>query len=1016
MVKALVSPAKKKKTRPTVLLAGGAGFIGIHLTDHLISQGAQVICVDNLATSDKSRIAPFSASPWFSFVQADLNKAIPDEVGQIDYVFHLAGHETYLYAEESINLDSLLTNSLATYNLLEFTVKQNAKFLLASSLDIYRGISSRSSLRHYFGVSEYDQKEFSHAEAQRYAESLVWEYYKRHNLDVRVARLGEVYGPGMDFRSGGSLGKLVESTLKKEDLIVYGEGLEKEYYLFVKDAVDGLAKALFRENTAGKIFPLADLHTVTPLELAYTFKKKFTRPGTKVVFKPALGGFATTELTEDTVTFPELDWKPTTSIDQGIKETLESFGWGVGKQSEKPEASEDLDIAKVKDLKTKLDRVHGVIKRGLQPVPRAIKVPGLPIIKPRLDKLSINFKFGSGWQTTLLIFLAVFIPIWLVLLGPIFGALYHGFFVKKLTSNLLDSPSFFAYSESADVVSSLQSHVVSTMDDLDKLVWIASVVGREANLMETQKFLDITVLGLDAMGSSLEAAPFLIDRLYAISPAVETPSSDFYVDAQYALQNLEQAQDRLNLATAQFKLLDYDNMPLFLVKYVEIADEYLPQMYRGLVSVRSFTEALPDVLGLYEPKKYLLLFQNSSELRPTGGFLGSYALLDFEKGKLQNMKVDDIYNPDGLLDEQNVQIAPPEALKKYLGVESLRIRDANWSVDFTQSAVQVRNLFLQATGVETDAVIAIDLEFIQKLLEVLDGVYIASYGEEITAENLFERAEFHSEAGYFEGSSQKRAFLSLLGEQLFNDVLSMDKSLFAGLFGAVGSSLDEKHLLAYFPSGDLARLLAQNNWDGRVMESDGDYLMVVDANVGSTKSNYYVRRNIKYSIQETNREGELKALLTLNYVHTGTSNAWPGGPYKAYTRVLVPYKTSLLKATQTRADLEQRVLDITETIDIGEESGKTVFAIPFTLQAGESASFELEYILPPEVGGFPTRKEYYLLVQKQPGTHADPLTLEFTAPFGQRVVYATDSSKMSESLASWRGDLLTNVELRVGVE
>jgi UDP-glucuronate decarboxylase len=248
------TPIRKSALAPTVLVAGGAGFIGSHLVEALLVNGARVVVLDNFSTGKKAHLSTLLDNPKFSLVEWDINNGIPQNVEAVDYVFHLAGLESYVYGDQKITLDSLLTNAIGTKNLLELAKRSYAKFILVSSVDVYQGSISSMDLDHYFGKTQAEENIFSQIEAKRYAEALVWEYHKKHRINARIARLCEVYGPRMDFTSGGELGRMTKLLLDHQDLLVYGDGLEKNHYLFVSDVISGLVKAVFNDDTDGKIF------------------------------------------------------------------------------------------------------------------------------------------------------------------------------------------------------------------------------------------------------------------------------------------------------------------------------------------------------------------------------------------------------------------------------------------------------------------------------------------------------------------------------------------------------------------------------------------------------------------------------------------------------------------------------------------------------------------------------------------------------------------------------------------
>ena len=224
-------PAKKSKARhhsstsshlPTALVAGAAGFIGSHLCASLLHQNSRVYGIDNWTTGKKQNIKPLLKNKNFVFIEHDLNKPLKTSLPQVDYIFHLAGVEAYINGLD-VSLETLLVNSLGTRELLEISKKQNAKFLLASTTDIFQGFLSSSDLAHYYGSNHAKEEAYSHHEAKRFSEAITFEYLNRHQLDARIVRLGNVYGPNMDLKSGNQISRLLVAAKKQSPLKITGQ-------------------------------------------------------------------------------------------------------------------------------------------------------------------------------------------------------------------------------------------------------------------------------------------------------------------------------------------------------------------------------------------------------------------------------------------------------------------------------------------------------------------------------------------------------------------------------------------------------------------------------------------------------------------------------------------------------------------------------------------------------------------------------------------------------------------------
>src|SRR3990167_488109 len=309
---------------PTALVAGAAGFIGSHLCDALVSQNCLVYGIDNWTTGKKENIKHLLDHKQFVFIEHDLNQPLKPGLPQVDYVFHLAGVEEYLNGKD-ISLETLLVNSLGTKELLELSKKNQAKFLLASTVNVFSGFLAATSLDHYFGSKHVNEEAYSHHEAKRFSEALTAEYVNRHNLDARVVRIAHPYGPRMDFAAGTDMTKMFLALKKDQPLKLSGQGLTPLYPTFVSDIVYGLTKAMFSQSSSGHIYTLVNPQKTTSLNLAYQLKEAIPDKEVKIEFAVDDGPQeASLALTDDILkSQQDLGWSANVDLKQGIGKTLE---------------------------------------------------------------------------------------------------------------------------------------------------------------------------------------------------------------------------------------------------------------------------------------------------------------------------------------------------------------------------------------------------------------------------------------------------------------------------------------------------------------------------------------------------------------------------------------------------------------------------------------------------------------------------------------------------------------------
>ncbi|HET7713351.1 MAG TPA: DUF4012 domain-containing protein, partial [Patescibacteria group bacterium] len=476
---------------------------------------------------------------------------------------------------------------------------------------------------------------------------------------------------------------------------------------------------------------------------------------------------------------------------------------------------------------------------------------------------------------------------------------------------------------------------------------------------------------------------------------------------------LEVADDRLAAAEGEIKKVNPSNLPGFARGQFEEVQAKLSEARSSISKARVGTRLLPEIIGLNGARNYLLLFLNNTELRPGGGFIGSYGIARFDEGRLRDLFVDDVYNPDGQLKEY---VPPPAPIRDYLGVGSLGLRDSNWSPDFPTSSKLARELLFKSTKRAVDGVIALDIRAVENMLRVLGPVTLADYGEVITADNFFERAQFHADVNFFPGSTAKKDFMGSAARIVLDKFLRSKPALWPAIISSLHTSLIEKHLLLNSTNSDVQALLAESNWDGAIAQTAGvnetrsgrveDYLMVVDANVGVNKANYFVRPQGNYRVV-VDKNGGLTAQLTLLYEHTATTETWPSGRYKNYLRVYVPKGAALQK-------LELSDSRETPSFTTTEENGKTVFSFFFEVPSQTKKTVILNYALPMRLPTIARESQYHLLVQKQAGQAEPPFSVNFDVPTFLKIT-APGGNNMTPYSARFTTDLSRDREFSLTV-
>ena len=315
-----------------ILVAGGAGFIGSHLCQSLLKDGYRVICVDNFLTGKKANVAPLLDHPKFLLVNADVSKPLPEALTEekLDYIFHLASPASpnalsplsYL----NLPLETMDANSLGTRRLLRLARKHKAKFLFASTSEVYGDPQVHPQPETYWGYVNPAGIRSCYDEAKRFGEALTMVYIRRFKLNARIVRIFNTYGPRMDIKDGRAVANFIVQALTNQPITIYGQGKQTRSFCYVDDLVTGLKKALLTESSKGQIINLGNPEEFTVLDLAKKIKRA---TGSASVIK-----IEARELPEDD---PEkrrpdisrakklLGWQPKIKFSQGLKKTIAYF-------------------------------------------------------------------------------------------------------------------------------------------------------------------------------------------------------------------------------------------------------------------------------------------------------------------------------------------------------------------------------------------------------------------------------------------------------------------------------------------------------------------------------------------------------------------------------------------------------------------------------------------------------------------------------------------------------------------
>ncbi|MEK9152954.1 MAG: DUF4012 domain-containing protein [Patescibacteria group bacterium] len=446
----------------------------------------------------------------------------------------------------------------------------------------------------------------------------------------------------------------------------------------------------------------------------------------------------------------------------------------------------------------------------------------------------------------------------------------------------------------------------------------------------------------------------------------------------------------------------------------------LEALHAVLSAVEPAAAVLPRLLGYPDSRTYLFFLENSTELRPTCGFLGTFGLLTAKDAAIHRLETHDVYALDGP-STGTPRPKPPAPLIKYLGVDNWYLRDANWSPDFGTSAALMQRFFDEEAAIawgaanvpRIDGIIAVTPKFAEDLLGFLGPITID--GQRFTAENLVDALEYRVEIGYVKTGTplaQRKEILSKLADEMAKRLTALTISDLIKVVGIIERNLQEKHILLAMKDADMQRLVFGRGWGGALNDVAGDYLSVVDANMASLKTDSVMTRSVRYEIVPD--AGGFVAAAKITYRNQG-SFTWKTSRYRTYTRVYAPGGSELIEVKGAMQD--DKLKDPARRpgkADVFHELGRTAFGAFISVEPGETRTLEFRYRLPAAIGQEISIGGYRLDVQKQPGTIAVPLTLDLE--FGKKLKRADpgeDPKEYYDSKYRLQTDLRTDKHFEV---
>jgi nucleoside-diphosphate-sugar epimerase len=1027
------------------LIFYGANKVGYELAKTLSDQGSQVIVVDSYTRDSKKRVQEIKKLNNVDFVDFQGVEDLMNTLQRFDYCYYLQSE--FLNTGKQYRSKDFLKESNMLNLVLKGASKYNAKVSLITSLSLNRSLVEALS-----SSSPSQPAPYSAEEIQKYAETVTAEFHDKSGLNARIIRLATILGSGEREFDDTPLNDLLNSAVDKSQIEINGDGLNTHYLIDFEDAIYGILRMTFKKDTDGEVISLANNKDYTTLAIAYKLLE--LNPTAQTIrFLPLTGNEPMMISQYVPAAFAdEYGWSPNKTLEQSITGELDLRFENISRSwDDRPTFDSE---EKVETTNTKLQK---------QPQKKSKKQPnnaksflrdGKSLLKRNSEKAKPN-RVKTNYQTEktelgrfidkllspfqklktttkqrrknaikatpvdkakFAIITTSLIILFYFLIGPMIILGIGGTLINKELKLAYDNALSFDLDSADAHFEKLQTYYDRTEGSFKRISWAFSLTNQGDFYQSLSQLYYGAGYGVDGSRDMIKALEPLADYIDKFQPAISIDDTTPVTTEQYRQELLKLRENRALIASGTYKLglasdvvenLEVNTFPKKLQTTVADMKEFNREAANLLEPFQQTVTFLPELLGVDGRQKYLILLQNPTELRSTGGWLSSYAILGIESGQIMQLDVDDIYNIEGFLSIQGKKYPAPADMKNALDLENWSFSLVNWDPNLSK-VTESAEMFMKDSGkaLNIDGIITLDTEVVRALLDTWDGIEVPGEAEIITSENLYEKIfTLHSE--FTPGSRQKTTFLANLANEVFRKVLSSDASEYSSISTTLYDALQEKHILAYVTNAQANAYLANEGWNGSIESDHLGTPVAVEWNWGANKSNLYLERttDLDVNIKSTT---EIDYTYKLAIKNNSKANVYPQGDYVNYLRLYFPENAEIISTKGFDSN----------SYDIYIQDGRKVLGGWFNTPIQKTKQLEIQYKVVDEGSiAFPIEVKngnvtFESRIFKQAGLNADPYSIALTYPDGWDLQEHNDLDK-SLGLLSKQFELKTDKDFRV---
>ena len=578
------------------------------------------------------------------------------------------------------------------------------------------------------------------------------------------------------------------------------------------------------------------------------------------------------------------------------------------------------------------------------------------------------------------------------------------------------------FKDAANLIGQANSQFIAAQGLLAKVILVRQIpyVGRQLKAVD-----QVLIAGIKLSDSGQKVVLLIDDITAPLANESITYATITSEQKKEILNKIVQSESMLNdvqkeidEADAAIESIPEDGLVKPLKDGISPLKENLPKVKKLIDHVLPMLDVIPKVLGFDQAKSYLFLLQNNSELRPTGGFIGTYGILKLQDGEIKEFETDNVYNLDRST-QPIIKEPTPWPIAKYLEQKNWSLRDINWEPDFPTTAQKALDIYnkenlalidLKKSGQkilgEKGVVITDSIPYEENLYgviamtpEILGGL-LKLTGPIVAQDMIFTDTNYQDQLELMVGKlyqelnvpiADRKGIIKKLADQIELKLFTLPLSKLPDLLDIAYKALDQKQIMFYSVDPDLEKLILTKNWGGEIKNTDNDYLMVVDSNMASLKTDQYVERSINYSFSQKNND--LLAKVTITYKNNADFT-WKSTRLRTYTRVYVPLGSELVSSSGAMEN--DKIKDPNHTpgqVEKADEFNKTYFGAFISIEPHETGVLSFEYKLPQKIKDQISSGTYNLLVQKQPGVLPN-LTLDLK--FDKNIKSASPAEEQNE--------------------